>query len=112
MSYASDNDSSLDLAQSSDLFTDLSEGEQESVSGGVFMYFNQQQITSSAQNANSFTGTLGNGASGGLGTGANGTFTSSGSANYSLTNTTFILSASDQVFLAMLPSLLNFFGNV
>jgi hypothetical protein len=110
MSYASDDHLGMDFAQSSDLFTDLSEREQESVSGGMFLYYNQQQITSGAQHANSFTGTLGNGASSGMGTGANST--SSGSANYSLTNTTFILSVSDQMFLAMLPSLLNFFANV
>jgi hypothetical protein len=112
MSYPSDESASLGFNQSSDLFTELSEDEQESVSGGMFLYYNQQQITSGAQNANSFTGTLGNGASGGMGTGANGTFTSSGSANYSLTSTTFILSASDQTFLAMLPSLLQIFSNV
>jgi hypothetical protein len=112
MSYASDDHLGMDFVQFPDLFTDLSESEQESVSGGMFLYFNQQQITSSAQSANSFTGTLGNGDGGGMGTGTNGTFTGSGSANYSLTNTTFILSVSDQMFLAMLPSLLNFFANV
>jgi hypothetical protein len=104
MSYASDGHSSKDLVTASDLFTELSDDEQESVLGGVFLYFNQQQITSNAQNANSFTGTLVNP--------TNGAFTGSGSANYSFTNTTFILSASDQMFLAMLPSLLQFFSGV
>jgi hypothetical protein len=112
MSYTADDQPGMSLSSSSDLFTDLSENEQESVSGGLFFYYNQTQINSGADFANSFSGTLGdNSGNSSLGTGANGTFTGSGSSNYQLNSTTFILSGSDQMMFYMLPSILQFMTN-
>jgi hypothetical protein len=111
MSYTDDENPGMSLATDTNLFTELSETEQESVSGGLFFYYNQTNINSGADFNNSFTGSLGDASGSGTGTGANGTFTGSGSSNYQLNSTTFILSGSDQMMFYMLPSILKFMTN-
>jgi hypothetical protein len=95
------------------LLTDLSEQEQASVSGGLFMYYNQTQINSMANHDTNFSGVIGAGNSNsGDGAGLTGTFNNSGSTSYQFTQTTFILSGSDQMFFYMLPNLLRFLSIV
>lgn len=113
MTYPSDEHPGITLASSATLLTELSEREQESISGGLFMYYNQTQIDSTANHDTNFSGVVGAGNSNpGDGAGLTGTFSSSGSASYQLTQTTFILSGSDQMFFYMLPNLLKFLSIV
>lgn len=112
MSYTADGQPGMSPASSPELFTDLSETEEESVSGGLFFYFNQTQINTGADYNTNFTGTMGAGSGNpGGGAGATGTLTTSGSSNYQLNSTTFILSGSDQMMFYMLPSILQFMTN-
>jgi hypothetical protein len=107
-----DDQPGISLSSSSELFADLSESEQESVSGGLFFYYNQTQINTGADYNTNFTGTMGvGGGNPGGGAGATGTLNTSGSSNYQLNSTTFILSGSDQMMFYMLPSILQFMSN-
>jgi hypothetical protein len=86
MTYLSDEHPDVTLALSKEIFIDLSEQEQESISGGLFMYYNQIQVNSMADHATNFSGTFGAGSdNSGGGAGFMGTFNNSGSANYQLT---------------------------
>jgi hypothetical protein len=109
MAYPSDEHPGKTLASSITLLRNLSEQEQESISGGFFMYYNQTQINSVADHNTNFSGVIGAG-NGDSGDGASltGTLHNSGSASYQFTQTTLILGCSDQMIFYMLPSLLRF----
>jgi hypothetical protein len=87
----------------SNLLTDVSEEDQESLSGGIFMYFNQREIFSNISNQTDFSGSMPVGDSGNSSMTANSS--SSTNSNYYLKETTFMYSDSSSSFLG-LPRLL------
>jgi hypothetical protein len=93
----------------SDLLTDVSEEEQESISGGMFMYFNQREIFSNISNQTDFSGSIPVGDSGNSSMTANSS--SSTNSNYYLKETTFLYSNSHASFVG-LPTLLRWLSSM
>jgi hypothetical protein len=88
----------------SDLLTDISEEDQESLSGGfVMIYFHQTEIFSNISNQTNFSGSIPVGDSGNSSITANSN--SSTNSNYYLKDTTFMYTDSSASFVG-LPRLL------
>jgi hypothetical protein len=88
----------------SDLLVDVSEEEQESLSGGlVFIYFNQKEIFTDASNNTQYSGSVTPGGSGGPTVAGN--FNGSSNSSYYGKETTFMYVDSSSSFVG-LPRLL------
>jgi hypothetical protein len=95
----------------SNLLADVSEEEQESLSGGfVFMYFNQREIFTDASNTTNYSGSVTPGGGSG-GSTVSGNFNGSSNSSYYLKETTFMYSDSSSSFVG-LPRLLGWLSSM
>jgi hypothetical protein len=92
----------------SHLLSELSEADQESLSGGFIFYFNEIEINSSASNQTDYTGSVTPGGSGG--STVTGDFSGNSNSNYSLKQRTFFFSASDSMLIYGLSGFLKWAG--
>jgi hypothetical protein len=94
----------------SDLLTDLSEEEQESLDGGFFFYFNQREIYTDASNHTNYLESVTSDRNSG-GSTATGNFNGFSRSSYHLRETTFILSGPGQMPFYAFLMFLNFGKN-